>query len=170
MTDPIADPAHVGTFPLHVIAIELQDRPGSVNSVAEVFSGRGLQIEELHGSAEHLNADGHAHALIAFRASADRASLVTRVLRRLSSVHHAELLGADDARLLQSALIALPCGAAQVPADVRIAAIDAHSALASGTPAALRRWLTSAKPPQLRGTLRLDLRAEAPADAAGHSR
>jgi acetolactate synthase regulatory subunit len=160
MTETIAPPSRDGTFPLHVIAIELQDRPGSVNSVAEVFSGRGLQIEELHGSAEHLNADGHAHALIAFRASADRASLVTRVLRRLSSVRRAELLADDDARLLQSALIARPGDETRIPADVRIAAIDAHTALASGTPAALRRWLASGEPPQLRGTLRLDLRAD----------
>ena len=85
------------SFALQVIAIELHDRPGSVNSVAEVFSGRGLQIEALHGSAEHLNPDGHAHALISFYASPERASLVTRVLRRLYSVRHAELLAADDA-------------------------------------------------------------------------
>ena len=148
-----------GAFALHVIAIELQDRPGSVNSVAEVFSGRGLQIEELHGSAEHLNPDGHAHALIAFRASADRASLVTRVLRRLSSVHHAELLADDDARLLQSVFIAVPC--ATPPADVCVSAIDAHTALASGTPAALQRWLACSDAPQLRGALRLDLHFEA---------
>ena len=157
MTEPAT--SATGAFALHVIAIELQDRPGSVNSVAEVFSGRGLQIEELHGSAEHLNPDGHAHTLIAFRASADRANLVTRVLRRLSSVHHAELLAADDARLLRSVLIAVPCGAP--PADVRVSAIDAHTALASGTPAALQRWLASAEPPQARGTLRLDLRLDA---------
>ena len=148
-----------GAFALHIIAIELQDRPGSVNSVAEVFSGRGLQIEDLHGSAEHLNPDGHAHALISFRASADRASLVTRVLRRLSSVHRAELLRADDARLIQSALIAAPHGA--LPADVRVSAIDQRTALASATPAALQRWLASNDAPQLRGTLRLDLRFEA---------
>ena len=159
-------PANSGTstFALHVIAIELHDRPGSVNSVAEVFSGRGLQIEELHGSAEHLNADGHAHALIAFRASAERANLVTRVLRRLSSVRSAELLAAGDPRLLQSALIAAPHGA--VPDDVRVVAIDAHTALASGSPAALRNWLASADAPQLRGALRLDLRCEARAAAA----
>ena len=155
-----------GAFALHVIAIELQDRPGSVNSVAEVFSGRGLQIEELHGSAEHLNADGHAHALIAFRASADRANLVTRVLRRLSSVQHAELLADSDARLLQSALVAMPFPTP--PADVCVSPIDAHTALAHGTPAALRAWLAGNAPPQLRGTLRLDLRFAAPDDAATH--
>ena len=162
MTEPA--PCATGAFALHVIVIELQDRPGSVNSVAEVFSGRGLQIEELHGSAEHLNADGHAHALIAFRASTDRASLITRVLRRLSSVRRAELLAADDARLLQSALIATPCGAP--PATVRVSAIDAHTALAHGSPAALRAWLASMEAPTLRGALRLDLRSEAPADAS----
>lgn len=153
-----------GAFALHIVAIELLDRPGSVNSVAEVFSGRGLQIEELHGSAAHLNPDGHAHALIAFRASADRASLVTRVLRRLSSVHRADLLAADDPRLVQSAPIALPRGG--VPVDVLVSAIDERTALACATPAALQRWLACDDAPQLRGALRLDLCLSAPADAA----
>ena len=154
----------IGAFALHVIAIELHDRPGSVNSVAEVFSGRGLQIEELHGSAEQLSADGHAHALIAFRASAERASLVTRVLRRLSSVRSAELLAAADRRLIQSALIAVPVDS--VPPAINVVVIDAQTALASGSPAAMQDWLASAEAPQLRGALRLDLCCEAPSITA----
>ena len=78
-------------FELHVLAIGLEDRPGAVHSVAEVFSGRGLQMEAFHGTADGLNPDGHAQALILFRASRDRADLVTRVLRRLSSVRRVEL-------------------------------------------------------------------------------
>ena len=80
-------------FELHVLAIGLEDRPGAVHSVAEVFSGRGLQMEAFHGTADGLNPDGHAQALILFRASRDRADLVTRVLRRLSSVRRADTVG-----------------------------------------------------------------------------
>ena len=143
-------------FPLQVIAIELQDRPGSVNSVAEVFSGRGLQIEAFHGTAGRLNPDGHAHALILFRAGADRASLVSRVLRRLSSVRRAELLAAADPRLIQSALIARHD--APPPAGISVSAIDAQTALAAGSPAALQDWLAGDDAPRLLGALRIDLR------------
>ena len=143
------------SFPQQVIAIELQDRPGSVNSVAEVFSGRGLQIEAFHGTAGDLSPDGHAHALIVFRAGADRASLVTRVLRRLSSVRSAELLAADDRRLVESVLIAR--SDAQPPAGISVCALDAQTALAAGSPAALHAWLASDDAPQRLGALRLDL-------------
>ena len=143
------------SFPLQVIAIELQDRPGSVNSVAEVFSGRGLQIEAFHGTAGDLNPDGHAHALIVFRAGADRASLVTRVLRRLSSVRSAELLATDDPRLIESVLIAR--SDAPPPAGVSLCALGAQTALAAGSPAALRAWLTGGNAPRRLGGLRLDL-------------
>lgn len=153
MNDPLSEA--VGPLPLQVIAIGLQDRPGSVNSVAEVFSGRGLQIEAFHGTAASLNPDGHAHALILFRAGPDRASLVTRVLRRLSSVRSAELLAADDPRLVQSALIAT--AHATPPGGVRISAVDECSALAVGSPAAMQAWLASANAPALLGALRLDL-------------
>jgi acetolactate synthase regulatory subunit len=145
----------VDDFPLQVIAIELRDRPGSVNSVAEVFSGRGLQIEALHGTAENFNPDGHAHALILFRAGADRASLVSRVLRRLSSVRSAELLSADDPRLIQSVLIGDTGSAA--PSGISITAINPHTALAAGSPAAMQAWLANANAPQRLGALRLDL-------------
>lgn len=155
----------VAAFALRIIAIELRDRPGSVNAVAEVFSGRGLQIEEFHGSAERLNPDAHAHALIAFRASADRAGLVTRVLRRLSSVRCAELLDADDPRLIQSALIGAFAG--EAPDGIRVTALDAQSALAAGSPAAMQAWLAGASAPRRLGALRLDLRLDVPADAAG---
>ena len=147
------------SFPLQVIAIELQDRPGSVNSVAEVFSGRGLQIEAFHGTAGNLSPDGHAHALIVFRAGADRASLVTRVLRRLSSVRCAELLGADDPRLIESVLIAR--SDAPPPARISVCALDERTALAAGPPAAMQAWLSGADAPLPLGALRLDLRHEA---------
>ena len=164
MANPDFARSNVAAFALRIIAIELQDRPGSVNAVAEVFSGRGLQIEDFHGSAEHLNPDGHAHALITFRASADRAGLVTRVLRRLSSVRCAELLDADDPRLIQSALI--EAGAGQAPDGIRVVALDARSALAAGSPAALQAWLAGAGAPSLLGTLHLDLRSVPPPGAA----
>ena len=144
------------SFPQQVIAIELQDRPGSVNSVAEVFSGRGLQIEAFHGTAGDLSPDGHAHALIVFRAGADRASLVTRVLRRLSSVRCAELLGDDDPRLIESVLIV--CSDAQPPAGISVCTLGAQTALAAGSPAALRAWLAGDNAPRRLGALRLDLR------------
>ena len=147
------------SFPQQVIAIELQDRPGSVNSVAEVFSGRGLQIEAFHGTAGNLSPDGHAHALIVFRAGADRASLVTRVLRRLSSVRCAELLGADDPRLIQSVLIAR--SDAPAPAGISVCTLGARTALAAGPPAAMQAWLSGADAPLPLGALRLDLRHEA---------
>ncbi|MBS1228767.1 MAG: hypothetical protein H6R17_2044 [Proteobacteria bacterium] len=147
-------------FPQQIIAIELQDRPGSVNSVAEVFSGRGLQIEAFHGTAGDLNADGHAHALIVFCAGADRASLVTRVLRRLSSVRSAELLGADDPRLIESVLIARSNG--RPPAGISVCALGAQTALAAGSPAAMHAWLAGDDAPQRLGALRLDLLRDAP--------
>ena len=145
----------VNSFPQQVIAIELQDRPGSVNSVAEVFSGRGLQIEAFHGTAGNLSPDGHAHALIVFHAGADRASLVTRVLRRLSSVRSAELLGENDPRLIESVLIAR--SDTRPPAGISVCAISAQTALAAGSPAALHAWLASDAAPQRLGALRLDL-------------
>ena len=153
----------VSAFPLQVIAIELQDRPGSVNSVAEVFSGRGLQIEAFHGTAGNLNPDGHAHALIVFRAGADRASLVTRVLRRLSSVRSAELLGADDSRLIQSVLVTRTDAAP--PGNISISPLSPQTALAAGSPAAMQAWLAGANAPRRLGALRLDLllRCSAPA-------
>ena len=151
------------SFPLQIIAIELQDRPGSVNSVAEVFSGRGLQIEAFHGTAGSLNPDGHAHALIVFRAGADRASLVTRVLRRLSSVRSAELLGEDDNRLIQSVLVTRTDAAP--PGNISISPLSPQTALAAGSPAAMQAWLAGANAPRRLGALRLDLllRCSAPA-------
>ena len=155
----MTETATASSFPLQIIAIELQDRPGSVNSVAEVFSGRGLQIEAFHGTAGNLSPDGHAHALIVFRAGADRASLVTRVLRRLSSVRCAELLGDNDPRLIQSVLIAR--SAASAPAGISVCTLDARTALAAGSPAAMQAWLSGADAPLPLGALRLDLRHEA---------
>ena len=146
-------------WPQQIIAIELQDRPGSVNSVAEVFSGRGLQIEAFYGTAESLSPDGHAHALIVFRAGADRASLLTRVLRRLSSVRRAELLGANDPRLIQSVLIARRDSPA--PGGIAISTLNAQTALAAGSPAALQAWLTGGEAPLQLGALRLDLLLDA---------
>ena len=155
----MTETATASSFPQQVIAIELQDRPGSVNSVAEVFSGRGLQIEAFHGTAGDLSADGHAHALIVFRAGADRASLVTRVLRRLSSVRCAELLGDNDRRLIQSVLIAR--SDAPAPMGISVCTLGEQTALAAGPPAAMQAWLTGADAPSPLGALRLDLLHEA---------
>jgi len=143
-------------FPLQVIAIGLHDRPGAVNSVSEVFSGRGLQMEAFHGTADSLNPDDHAQALIVFRASAERAGFVTRVLQRLSSVRSAQLLAADDPRLVQSVLVAHT--EAPPPAGIGIVRLGAQSALAAGSPAAMRSWLASGTAPQRLGAVRLDLR------------
>lgn len=151
----MTDVAAAGAFPQQTIAIELQDRPGSVNSVAEVFSGRGLQIESFYGTDESLSPDGHAHALIVFRAGADRASLVTRVLRRLSSVRSAELLGENDRRLIQSVLIAH--SDSQPPTGISVCALGAQTALAAGSPAAMQAWLAGTDAPLRLGALRLDL-------------
>ena len=147
-------------LPLNVLAIGLLDRPGAAHGVAEVFSGRGLQMEAFHGTAGSLDPDGQAQALILFRADRDRANLVTRVIRRLSSVSRAELLAADDPRLIQSVLIA---GAvASAPPGISITALDAVTALATGSPAALQTWLASSVPPRRLGALRLDLRRTDP--------
>jgi acetolactate synthase small subunit len=89
-------------FRQHVLAIGLRDRPGAVNGVAEVFSGRGLQMEAFFGTAGSQAADGDARALILFDATPERAELVARVLRRLSVVRHVELIGPDDPHLVQS--------------------------------------------------------------------
>ena len=97
--------------PLHLLHIGLEDRPGAVHAVAEVFSGRGLQMEALHGSAGALCPDGLAVALILFRAQPERAGLIARVLRRLSMVRSVELLAGDDPRLLCFCLVAAAAAA-----------------------------------------------------------
>ncbi len=142
-------------FDLHVLAIGLEDRPGAVHSVAEVFSGRGLQMEAFHGTADGLNPDGHAQALILFRASSDRADLVTRVLRRLSSVRRAELLGMDDPRLVQSVLVSN--GGRELPDGVRLVDLGQGVSLVAGAPKAMQTWLDSETPPRRLGAVRIDL-------------
>ncbi|MEI7611916.1 MAG: hypothetical protein WCK63_03345 [Betaproteobacteria bacterium] len=146
---------NTGDFPLHVIAIGLYDRPGASHSVADVFSGRGLQMEAFHSTADKLNPDGHASALILFHASADRASLVTRVLRRLSCVRSAELISAEDPRLIQSVLIAHPVSLP--PEGISIAPINRNAAMAAGSPAVMQAWITSGTAPQRLGAVRHDL-------------
>ena len=142
-------------FDLHVLAIGLEDRPGAVHSVAEVFSGRGLQMEAFHGTADGLNPDGHAQALILFRASSDRADLVTRVLRRLSSVRRAELLGMDDPRLVQSVLVSN--GGRELPDGVRLVDLGQGVSLVAGAPKAMQAWLDSETPSRRLGAVRIDL-------------
>jgi hypothetical protein len=154
VNDPGLIPAPV--FPLHAIALGLLDRPGAAHSVADVFSGRGLQMEAFYSTADSLNPDGHARALILFQASPERADLVCRVLRRLSCVHRAELLSPDDPRLVQSVLVAntgMPA-----PIGITIAPLDAQTALAAGSPAAVKAWLDSDDAPPRHGALNLDLR------------
>ena len=114
-----------------------------------------LQMEAIHSTADSLNPDGHASALILFRASPDRASLVTRVLRRLSSVSGVELLTPDDPRLIESVLIAR--AEAATPANIRVIPLNEHTALAAGSPAAMQAWLASGNAPPRRGAVRLDL-------------
>ena len=145
----------VDDSPLNVLAIGLLDRPGAAHGVAEVFSGRGLQMEAFHGTAGSLSPDGQAQALILFRADPDRANLVTRVLRRLSSVSSAELLAADDPRIIQSVRSA--CYDASAPTGISITPLGSGTALAAGSPAAMQTWLTSSVAPKRLGALRLDL-------------
>jgi len=148
-------PINSSGFPLHVIAIGLHDRPGAAHSVADVFSGRGLQMEAFHSTADSLNPDGHASALILFYANPDRADLVTRVLRRLSCVRSADLLSADDPRLLQSVLVAH--SEAEPPAAIRVIPLNPITSLAAGSPAAIQAWIDSGSAPQRLGAIRLDL-------------
>ncbi|MFZ4534910.1 hypothetical protein [Propionivibrio sp.] len=145
----------VDESPLNVLAIGLLDRPGAAHGVAEVFSGRGLQMEAFHGTAGSLNPDGQAQALILFRADPDRANLVIRVIRRLSSVSSAELLAADDPRIIQSVLIAI--SDASAPMGINITPLDPQTALAAGSPTAMQTWLASSVAPRRLGALRLDL-------------
>lgn len=141
-------------FPHHVIVIGLHDRPGAAHSVADVFSARGLQMEAFQGTSDSLSADGHATLLILFRATPERAALVTRVLRRLSSVRHAELIDADDPRLRLSVLVA---AGPTPPASVHLVCIDAQTALAIGAPDDLLAWLQSDTAPARFGAVRLDV-------------
>ena len=143
---------------LHVLAIGLEDRPGAVHSVAEVFSGRGLQMEAFHGTAGSLDADGHAQALILFHASDERADFVTRVLRRLSSVSQAELLGLDDTRLIQSVLVRTE--ESHTGEGIRCVDLGGGVSLAAGTPMAMQLWLASGHAPQRLGAVRIDLLRE----------
>jgi len=124
--------------PLHVLHIGLEDRPGAVHAVADVFSGRGLQMEAFHGSAGALSPDGLAVALILFRAPPERAGLIARVLRRLSMVRSAELLAGDDPRLLCTCLVA--AGAASPAPGIAFLPLPAGRFLACGSPAAIAAW------------------------------
>jgi hypothetical protein len=139
-------------FSLHVFVIGLRDRPGAVRSVAEVFSGRGLQMEAFFGTAGSQSADDSAQALILFRAAAERADFVARVLRRLPAVLSVELLGPDDESLVHSVLVATPVSAGE---GVALAAISPGVALAAGTPAAMQAWLAGSTTRRL-GALRLE--------------
>ncbi len=139
----------------HVLAIGLRDRPGAVHSVSEVFSGRGLQMEAFHGTADSLGANGHAQALILFQASEERADFVARVLRRLSSVSSAELLSQDDPRLVQSVLVQRRDR--ETPDGIGLVDLEGGVALAAGTPAAMQAWLASPRAPRRLGAVRIDL-------------
>lgn len=141
-------------FPLHVIVIGLHDRPGAAHSVADVFSARGLQMEAFQGTSDSLSPDGHAALLILFRATPERATLVTRVLRRLSSVRHAELIDAGDPRLRLSVLVA---AGPTPPSDIHLVSIDTQTALAIGAPGNLLAWLQSDTAPARLGAVRLDV-------------
>lgn len=141
-------------FRPHVLAIGLRDRPGAVHSVAEVFSGRGLQMEAFFGIAGSQAADGNARALILFNATPERAEFVARVLRRLSVVRGAELIGADDPGLVQSLVIAPPTG--PVPEGIALAPLPGGRQMAAGTPAAIRTWLASQTPPMPLGAMHLE--------------
>ena len=158
MSDPkkvdISSAIGIKEFPLHVICISLHDGPGAAHSVADVFSGRGLQMEAFHSTADNLNPDGHASALILFHANPDRADLVTRVLRRLSCVRNAELLAPDDPRLIQSVLIVH--SDTSPPQGICITTLNSLTALAAGSPSAMQAWLASGKAPQRLGAVRLD--------------
>ncbi|MEN3112581.1 hypothetical protein ACFONG_01050 [Uliginosibacterium paludis] len=139
-------------FSLHVLVIGLRDRPGAVHSVAEVFSGRGLQMEAFFGTAGSQSPDDSAQALILFRAAAERADFVARVLRRLPAVLSVELLAPDDASLVHSVLVATPVSAGE---GVSLATLSPGVALAAGTPAAMQAWLAGTAPRRL-GALRLE--------------
>lgn len=141
-------------FQQYVLVIGLYDRPGAVHSVAEVFSGRGLQMEAFFGTAGSMAADANARALILFDATAERADLVARVLRRLSVVRSVELIGAEDPRLVQSFVVVPPEGAA--PEGIALSALGKGRWLAAGTPNAVRRWVASATPPKRLGAIQIE--------------
>ena len=142
-------------FLQHVLAIGLRDRPGAVHSVAEVFAGRGLQMEAFFGTAGNLAADGNARALILFNATPERAELVARVLRRLSVVRGVELIGPDDPGLVQSLIVATRDG--PVPDGIALAALPGGMSIAAGTPAAVRAWMGSGIPRGQVGGMRVAL-------------
>lgn len=124
--------------PRHVLHIGLEDRPGAVHAVAEVFSGRGLQMEAFHGSAGDLCPDGLAVALILFRAHAERAGLVTRVLRRLSMVRSAELLAWDDPRLVFTCMA--PAAVAIPTPGISFVPLPSGGVFACGSPVDMAAW------------------------------
>lgn len=141
-------------FLQHVLAIGLRDRPGAVHSVAEVFAGRGLQMEAFFGTAGSQAADGDARALILFNATPERAEFVARVLSRLSVVRGVALIAPDDPGLVQSIIIAP--SAAPVPEGIALASLPGGRQIAAGTPAAIRDWIASATPPEQLGAARLE--------------
>lgn len=140
-------------LPRHVLVIGLRDRPGAVHGVSEVFAGRGLQLEAFFGTSDTLTADGHAQALVVFRASDERARLVTGVLQRLSSVRSAELWSDDHPRLVLSVVVEAP---GTPPPGVALAPLAQGLALAAGPPRLVHGWLDGPGAPARRGAYRLD--------------
>ena len=131
----------------------------------------GLALVHIGDSRAYLLRDGHFsqitrdHSFVqslvdAGRISEEEAehhpqrSLVTRVLRRLSNVRSAELLAADDPRLIQSVLVEAP---AAPPTSIRLIPLDERTALAVGAPIAMHDWLASTCAPRRLGAVRLDI-------------
>lgn len=136
-----------------VLVIGLEDRPGAVHGVAEVFSGRGLQMEAFYGTDDPLTGGGNAQALILFRATAERAELVRKVLQRLSSVRSAELWPFDDPRLVLSVLVQAGITA---PEGIELVNLSSAVALAAGSPPLVAEWLSGPHAPVVRGAWRLE--------------
>lgn len=140
-------------LPRHVLVIGLEDRPGAVHGVSEVFSGRGLQMEAFFGTSDTLTANGQAQALVVFRATDERARLVTRVVQRLSSVRSADLWSDDNPRLVLSVIVEAP---GTPPEGVSVAPLGPDLALVAGPPRRVHRWLDAPGAPARRGAYRLD--------------
>lgn len=139
--------------PRHILHIGLEDRPGAVHAVAEVFSGRGLQMEVFQGHAVASSPDGCAAALIVFRALPERADLLARVLGRLSMVRKVELLAEDDPRLFCLCMVS---NDAMIPAPgITFLPLASGDGLACGTLAAMASWRSTTR---ILSPLRIEMR------------
>ena len=103
MTEPIVTPSSDGAFPLHVIVIELQDRPGSVNRSATT-SAVGARATGPPGPGRIRSSWGAAMTTFAVEASASTKPSCSASLRGDAAYSASSRSGTTDVASAGSSL------------------------------------------------------------------